>query len=505
MDFETDFGEEFDNFRKRFLELEEKVKKDESRYLMLETEVENLRKKNQELEGRIELIQKGIVDPTHVENDSKILEVMVENKVLECEKRKAETELCVWKEKAKQLESIIKVTNEKVKEEMNATPKGTKEAIHSKFREPLVIEEDECPDNPYKKMSPSTPGVVKSPFHGTIDISDEDVDYKEIPKVKKLYCSRKSDDSAKSCHSSKNNIQKTNLEHTNENHMDEFKFHSSNTRSAKRKRVAKIMTSDDESSNDDDAPISTLKKQNISRVMTDSEEEEVTENASRRRLTRLRRLKSKNKQDNSSFDLTKSVSSTEDEEYNDGVEESESEGESLDGFIVDSSESLSKCDSESGDNIDESEDVVSEYKETSAEDVVSDYKETLEKIARKKKTSNLKWDLEGDMLSDFGKNPTLCMRAVCALYRQQTEDEKELKATLHHNERGFSQPDAPRGSELAEFLLNNDPNGDLVKTEEDLKEFDPEGLERCMSLAAKYSKQVFEIYQNNEDPYFKPE
>ncbi|KAI3784050.1 hypothetical protein L1987_43142 [Smallanthus sonchifolius] len=230
--------------------------------------------------------------------------------------------------------------------------------------------------------------------------------------------------------------------------MDEFKVHSSKTRSAKRKRGAKIITSDD-----DNTPICTLKTQHSSRVRTDSEEE-VKENVSRRYLTRLRKIESKNKQDES-FDLNKMVGSSEDEEDNDGVDESESEGESLSGFIVESYESASSCDSESGDSADESEDVLNEYKET------------LEKIGRKK-VLNLKWDLEGDMLSDFRKDPGLCMRAVCALYRQQTADEKASKETICQNEQGFSHTDASRASTLAEFLTDGDPNGDLNKTVEEL-------------------------------------
>ncbi|KAL8251980.1 hypothetical protein R6Q59_035673 [Mikania micrantha] len=405
MVLETDFAEELENFRKRCHELEEKSKQDEMRCLRLEIVVENLKKKNQELEGKITMIQKIVVDSTYVEhNIDDPHELMVENKGLESEKRKAEAELCFGKERAKELELSIKNT------------------------------------------APSAPGVVGSPFHGINSICDVDVN------------------------------------HIDEDHMDGFKFHSSRARNAKRKRAPKIIiTSDDEHSYDDNDPICTPITQHSSWVETTSNEE-AEDNASKGNLTRLRRLEPIKNQDESIFDLTKIIGSSEDDEHNYGGDESESESVSLGGFIVDS---------ESGNSTDESEDALNEYKVT------------MEKIGRKK-ISNFKWDLEGDMLSDFGKDPLLCMRAVCALYRQQTDDEKASKETIHQNERGFDQPDAPRASKVAEFLIDGDCHGDLKKTVEELKEYDSNGIELCMTLAAKYSKQLFRIYQNKEDPYFMP-
>ncbi|KAJ0542117.1 hypothetical protein HanRHA438_Chr09g0395871 [Helianthus annuus] len=264
---------------------------------------------------------------------------------------------------------------------------------------------------------------------------------------------------------SESNLYKTTLEYIDEDDTDEFRVHLSNARSAKRKWVAE---SDDEDSYDDNALICTLIRQQSSCVMTDSEEE-VEENVSRRRLTRLRK------------------SESEDDEDIDGVDEPESEDESLDGFITESSES--------SDGTHESEDALNDFIE---------YKSTMDKI-RRKKDPNMKWDLEGDMLSDFAKDPGLCMRAVCAVYRQQTTDEKESKDTRYQNGRGFSQADAFRGCQLAEFLTDGDSNGDLNKTVEELEEYDSEGIKRCKELAKKYSNQLFKIYQNKEDPYFRPQ
>ncbi|KAJ6677264.1 hypothetical protein OIU85_010434 [Salix viminalis] len=102
------------------------------------------------------------------------------------------------------------------------------------------------------------------------------------------------------------------------------------------------------------------------------------------------------------------------------------------------------------------------------------------------------------------KNPELCMRAVCALYRQQTDEEKRNKETLHYNGRGFSKFDAPRGSKLAEFLIDGDPSGDLKKSLLELQVYNSKGVKLCRKLATHYSKQLFQIYKNKEDPLFLP-
>jgi hypothetical protein len=55
---------------------------------------------------------------------------------------------------------------------------------------------------------------------------------------------------------------------------------------------------------------------------------------------------------------------------------------------------------------------------------------------------------------------------------------------------------------LAEFLLDGSPDGGINKTVEELKKFDPEGVEVCEELAFHYSAQLFEIFQNKEDAFF---
>ncbi|NP_001168194.1 uncharacterized protein [Zea mays] len=131
-----------------------------------------------------------------------------------------------------------------------------------------------------------------------------------------------------------------------------------------------------------------------------------------------------------------------------------------------------------------------------------DYKDVMACIGRKKKAKE--WDYEADMLAAFGEHPELCLKAVCALYRKQTEDEQVEKASLVHNKQGFSHKDAPRGSRIAEFLLDGDLVGPLKKTVSDLDEYDRYAFEFCRKVASHYSKQLFAIYQNKEDPYFHP-
>lgn len=57
---------------------------------------------------------------------------------------------------------------------------------------------------------------------------------------------------------------------------------------------------------------------------------------------------------------------------------------------------------------------------------------------------------------------------------------------------------------LGDFLTEGDPEGDLKKSVEELQEHDPKAVELCRTLATHYSKQLFEIYQNKEDPFFLP-
>ncbi|XP_075484701.1 uncharacterized protein LOC142524548 isoform X2 [Primulina tabacum] len=273
----------------------------------------------------------------------------------------------------------------------------------------------------------------------------------------------------------------------------------------KRRRVSKVVTSDSES--DDNIPIGRVMSKNQrsyglnsnlnSNSACDTESQDsIDEPKPRRRLMKQRNFAEMGvarkciHEGNKSDDILGIPKNESDEEMK--LDDSGSEGESLGGFIVNSSDvsdsdvSAKGTSSESGDSLDSG----------------VDYKEIMSGLRRESK-HKMKWDFEADMLADFGKNPEICMKAVCALYRQQTSEEKFCKATLNLNGRGFSQCDAYRGSALAEFLTDGEPQSDVKKSVQELLEFNPKGDELCRELANRYSKQLFAIYQNGEDPFFK--
>uniref|UniRef100_A0A2N9FY80 Uncharacterized protein n=1 Tax=Fagus sylvatica TaxID=28930 RepID=A0A2N9FY80_FAGSY len=115
---------------------------------------------------------------------------------------------------------------------------------------------------------------------------------------------------------------------------------------------------------------------------------------------------------------------------------------------------------------------------------------------------NQKWEFEADMLAEFKIDSELCMKAVCALYRQQTSVKRSPLGLSLSNNRGFSKCDTLRGSTLAEFLIDGDPQRKLRKSVTELEKYDQKGLSDCKRLAIAHSKQLFEIYQKKEDPFF---
>ncbi|KAI3962226.1 hypothetical protein MKX01_030776 [Papaver californicum] len=113
------------------------------------------------------------------------------------------------------------------------------------------------------------------------------------------------------------------------------------------------------------------------------------------------------------------------------------------------------------------------------------------------KVKEVKWEFEADMLSSFEEDAELCMKALCALYRQQTFKEKSAI--------GFRYLDAVRIKNLAEFLMDGDCKGDLKKSVKELEEeLTPNALEDCKRLASRYSKLLFSIYKDKQDPFFLP-
>ncbi|XP_026386215.1 uncharacterized protein LOC113281642 [Papaver somniferum] len=114
------------------------------------------------------------------------------------------------------------------------------------------------------------------------------------------------------------------------------------------------------------------------------------------------------------------------------------------------------------------------------------------------KDQEIKWKFEADMLSSFEEHLELCLKAVCALYRQHvSEDAISAKGLFHCS-------DAFRVTTLAKFLMDRDCKGDLKKSVKELEIFDSKAVEDCKRLARSYSKQLFSIYQKGKDPYFLP-
>lgn len=220
----------------------------------------------------------------------------------------------------------------------------------------------------------------------------------------------------------------------------------------KRKRASNVVNSDTES-DDDNVPISKLKWMHLQEklpeiVGSDLNDCSVTDTISvgnnvmdiitppRRRLVTLRKFEGKggagrnNLSQASETKYHQRIPTREDVEDEDSEEAgSESEGESLGGFIVESSD-VSHADDASSESQDVSDDNV-------------DFDEILSKLQRNKDHKS-EWEFEADMLAAFGKDIELCMKAVCALYRQQTSEEKLSKETFYYNGRGFSKLDAER-------------------------------------------------------------
>ncbi|KAL8095781.1 uncharacterized protein LOC141692470 [Apium graveolens] len=290
----------------------------------------------------------------------------------------------------------------------------------------------------------------------------------------------------------------------------------------KRKGESKIVDNDKASEDeDDDVPISKLVT-NVRSVPAVVLENRVLKSISRRRLASLRKIKESQLQKSSNtkrnMDTMENnyhaeiLKEDDDEDASIDENESESEGESMEAFIDDRSDISEKYDSD--DSLSIKSDSGNSLSRNSDHDEASDdsenisgddinYREIMSKLRRKRDSQTPNWKFEAEMLADFGKDPVMCMKAVCALYRQQTSEEQSAKGAIYRNKRGFSHCDAYRGTSLAEFLTDGS-GGELRKSVEELKQHSAKGIEECRELAKRYSKQLFAIYENKEDPYFFP-
>ncbi|KAJ7959285.1 Homeobox-leucine zipper HOX24 [Quillaja saponaria] len=580
--------------------LEAKFKAFEVEKLAIEDELMVLKGRNEELKEKDKsTCEKGkdmerVIDLTvDNEEEDEVFQLKVENKVLECEKKKAGNEIKVWKDKFEKLKSQILhlngTSNLKIECLLGKDVNLESESLNLHSHEEngrnkasewiksedyshvvtdlnslqnqkkvgnLVNNSSSCvsPGTPssdmlYKKtpcldsevkpgrqvrkqltfkeakssckmVAPSTPSGAKPASPGLIDIIDSD-DESNITRVRlpipdnqgngracvSTYCETQKSGGIEEKLMSEQSLQGSHNDCNDEEEMEFNRWNNPSIATPKRKRTSNVIRSDSES-DDDNVPISKLMRMRMQELKPDqvssdlnscsvaaisSDVGNVTGVTPARR--RLRKCQGKGELDKKGLTLPskskydQGIPTNVDVSDNELEEEaSESEGESLGGFIVNSSEASD-----------------SEKVSSNSQDVSHGNMELGEVLSKfKRKRDSKKWEFEGDMLAAFGKDPELCMKAVCALYRQQTSDEQISKGTLVYNHRGFNKFDAFRGSDLAEFLTDGDPHGDLKKSVNELHKFDPRGVELCNTLAARYSKQLFEIYKKKEDPHFHP-
>uniref|UniRef100_A0A6N2MGR1 Uncharacterized protein n=1 Tax=Salix viminalis TaxID=40686 RepID=A0A6N2MGR1_SALVM len=336
----------------------------------------------------------GVVDLTAEEEEDKMMQLMIENKVLEFEKKNAAREVEVWKEKYKEMELYAL--------KLNGGVVG-KDGADATCNTPVRNEEE------LKKKIAHQPRLFRCAAPNVINVGDSDDEFDTTYQLKGQFATR----------FTKNMWMLS---------MIMFRIIR-----LPKKRPANVIASDTESDEDDNAPISKLKRLHL--------QESIPHVVSLDSVT----PKSDDVKDSESDDAG-----------------SESEGGSLDGFIVSDDTYVSDVDDASSESEEKSNDGNDAFGlSDDGSDDDTDFGMILSRFHRSK-DHKFKWEFEGDMLADFGKDPELCMKAVCALYRQQTDEEKHNKETLHYNGRGFSKFDAP--SKLAEFLIDGDPSGDLKKS-----------------------------------------
>ncbi|PHT39563.1 hypothetical protein CQW23_18417 [Capsicum baccatum] len=116
----------------------------------------------------------------------------------------------------------------------------------------------------------------------------------------------------------------------------------------------------------------------------------------------------------------------------------------------------------------------------------SDDELTLTEIAR------IEWSSEDDFCSAFYTDSEICLNAVCAWYRQQISGNKVSS---------MSKIDKNRITALGVFLCRDDPEKKLKRT---ISEVGLEDLCICKTLAIRYSRQIYRIYNSKKDQLFRP-
>ncbi|KAJ6810273.1 uncharacterized protein M6B38_158635 [Iris pallida] len=421
----------------------------------------------------------------------------------EVAKKRLEEEVSLWKRRCQELETRV-----------SELEKGGKMPPHI-----VEIDDDSNSEEDLLKiLTPNRHRVSKLVLSDSEEEEEEDDDNTPIAKLMKRWNNKEAD---RKTH--KRKLIRRNEEEEEEDGdntpiaklMNRWNNKEADQKTHKRKLIRR----NSENELDDDIPIGKHKRPRTEDVEEEREECKPPESVTpRRRLVRsgergapigdlvarnLSHTKTSGKYPKERSTVSRKLryfclDSGEEEEGDDT--ELDSDGGTMDEFIVSESDTSETCPDTSGSLQAPNVSVDTSDEESKTSDVEVALGNVLDKYYRKVDVKG--WKYESDMLASFGKDPELCMTAVCVLYRQQTAEEQELVATIEANGRGFSQFDAVKGSLIAEFLLDGDKHGPLKKSVQELEAHYPEGLDYCRRLAYRYSKQLFTIYQQKEDPYF---
>ncbi|KAM3379860.1 hypothetical protein P3S68_012274 [Capsicum galapagoense] len=105
--------------------------------------------------------------------------------------------------------------------------------------------------------------------------------------------------------------------------------------------------------------------------------------------------------------------------------------------------------------------------------------------------SGIEWSFEDDFYSAFYTDDELCLNAVCAFYRQQISGNKFSS---------MSKIDKNGITALGVFYCRDDPENKLKRT---ISEVGPEDLCICKTLAIRYFRQIYRIYNSKKDQLFR--
>ncbi|KAL8064041.1 hypothetical protein ABFX02_01G065700 [Erythranthe guttata] len=112
-------------------------------------------------------------------------------------------------------------------------------------------------------------------------------------------------------------------------------------------------------------------------------------------------------------------------------------------------------------------------------------------FSRGKNNSSKKWMCGAHMLEAFEEDEELCMNAMCALYRVSARE------SLCHFE-------MMRGRDLAECLIDGDPELRLKKSVSEIKRHFPDAINECRILARSYYEKLYMLHCSGEDRFFRP-